>query len=143
MSDQVELVQGDNEEVQVVDHVHSWVWQMADMQGILPPFCVELTLHDGNRFSVHSIPEKDDATQSLVLRVWDFRSFDEDEMRELRDTVNAEGSRADLADTAMLHPKLDYADVRLHLGNINYAIEWNDNVWPREERPQFGLIPPG
>lgn len=124
-----------------VDHVYDWVWQMRSLDGIIPPFCVEINLTDGNSYYMHSVPETDEESKSLVLRVWDFRTFDQDDIEDLKQRLNEIGTRVDLDTAEKIHPKLDWADIRMHLGNVNYAIEWNDQLWPREERPQFGLIP--
>lgn len=125
---------------QALDHVYDWIWQMGELQGIIPPFCVEITLVDGSRHYLHSIPSRNMQTLSLVLRVWDLRAFRKEELLELRAKLDGHCTKEDLGDPHTLHPKLDWADIRLHLQNINYAIEWNDTVWPREERPQFGFI---
>lgn len=124
-----------------VHHVFDWVWQMGSMEGVIPPFCIEVMLNDGSNYYLHSIPQRDEKTLSLVMRVWDFRAFTPDDIDELKQNLNELRSRGDLENYQDVHPKLDWADVRLPLANVNYAIEWNDRNWPREERPKFGLIP--
>ncbi len=117
-----------------IDHVYGWIWQMGTMQGVIPPFCVEVNLMDGTTYFLHSVPEQDNESKSLVMRVWDFRSFSQEDIEELKSRLNTLENRAQLQDLRAVHPKLDYADVRLHLQNINYAVEWNDRLLPREER---------
>ncbi|MEK6221260.1 MAG: hypothetical protein N2D54_03335 [Chloroflexota bacterium] len=126
---------------ETVDYVYKWIWQLADMQGVIPPFCVELTLIDGTRVFLHSVPEKNDKTESLILRFWDFRALDEEDIQELKTNLSDSCTMKDQENPKDIHPGLDWADLRLHIQNISYAIEWNDSLWPREERPQFGLIP--
>jgi hypothetical protein len=111
------------------------------MEGVIPPFCVEVMLNDGSNYYLHSIPQRDEQTLSLVMRVWDFRAFTPEDVDKLKQNLNAVRSRGDLENFADVHPKLDWADIRLPLANVNYAIEWNDRIWPRDERPQLGLIP--
>lgn len=123
-----------------VDHVYDWIWQLSDMKGIIPPFCIELSLMDGSRYYLHSVPVRDPKTLSLVLRVWDFRAFSSDEIEQFKQKLNISCSRDEDYTEKDYHPKLDYADLRLHLQNINYAIEWNDKVWPREQRPKMGFL---
>ena len=122
------------------DQVYGWVSQISGMEEVIPPFCIEMNLTDGSRYFLHSIPTQDEQTMSLILRVWDLRAFSEKELVELRSNLNHPDTLAKLMNSKKIHPNLDYADIRLHLANINYVIEWNDQVWPREERPQLGLI---
>lgn len=124
-----------------IHHVYDWIWELGSMPGIIPPFCIEVMLSDGSNYYLHSIPERNEHTLSMVMRVWDFRSFTADDIDDLKQNLNGAHTRADLGDFEKIHPKLDWADVRLPLSNINYAIEWNDRVWPREDRPILGLIP--
>lgn len=126
----------------IVDHVYSWIWQLGKLPGIIPPFCVEVNLMDGNSFYIHSVQQQDEETKSLILRIWDFRSFTPDDIEALKTNLALVENRGNLEDPHNLHPKLDWADVRLHLQNINYAVEWNDRLLPREERKKLmGLIP--
>lgn len=126
---------------EITDHVYKWIWQLGDMEGVIPPFCVELSIKDGNRLFLHSTPKKDDRTESIILRFWDIRSFNEDDLQKLKEKLNTSCTMEDMENPKDIHPNLDWADVRLHIQDINYAIEWNDNLWPREKRPGFGLIP--
>lgn len=119
------------------DQVFDWIWNLGGLPGVIPPFCVEVNLNDGASFYLHSIPETSSDTSSLVMRVWDFRSFSQEEMEDLKNNLAAVNSREALSDAENIHPKLDYADVRLHLKNIDYTIEWNDRLFPREERKKL------
>ena len=127
---------------EIVDHVYSWIWQLGNVEVITPPFCVQVNLTDGTSFYLHSIQSQDDATKSLVMRVWDLRSFTPEDIGDLKKKLSEEENRKKLETPEEIHPKLDWADVRLHLQNINYAVEWNDHLFPREERRRMlGLIP--
>lgn len=124
-----------------VDHVYDWIWQMGSLPGFIPPFCLEVVLRDGTRHFLHSVPERDQHTQSLVLRIWDFRAFSgQGEIDQLKRHLNQLHDRADLSDGRNIHPKLDWANLRLHLADIHYIVEWNDKLWPIEERPKFGFV---
>lgn len=124
-----------------IDHVYDWIWKLGDIPGVIPPFCVELNFIDGANYFLHSIHSKDNKTKSMVMRVWDFRSFNQDDIEDLKAKLNNYNSREQLEDTGNIHPKLDWADIHLHLGNINYVIEYNDRLFPREERKRLmGLL---
>lgn len=129
------------EQEQAVHQVYDWIWEMGSMEGIIPPFCVEVMLNDGSNYYLHSIPQRNEQTLSLVMRVWDFRAFTPEDVDELKQNLNTVGSRGNLETFANEHPKLEWADIRMPLADVDYAIEWNDRIWPREDRPLFGLIP--
>jgi hypothetical protein len=127
---------------EIVDQVYNWIWQLGKISGITPPFCLQINLFDGSKFYFHSIQAQEEQTQSLVMRVWDLRSFTPEEIESLKEKLKVVENRSKLENPREIHPKLDWADVRLHLQNINYAIEWNDHLFPREERKKLmGLIP--
>jgi len=128
------------EQAAAEDHVYDWMGNLSGMKGVIPPFCVELAMVDGSGFYLHSIPEKDELTQSIVLRIWDLRNFSENEVLEMKENIQS-CSREDLDDPKKIHPKLDLADVHAHMQDIRYVVEWNGKLWRREERPHYGLLP--
>jgi hypothetical protein len=47
--------------------------------------------------------------------------------------LNGIRDRQKLSDEGLLHPKLDWANVRLRYDDISYAIEWHDRNWPDDK----------
>lgn len=121
---------------QGIDYVADWILQIGDL---VPPFCVEIVLKDGSRYFLHSISGKDDDTKSLVIRIWDLRAFSSQEIDVLKDKLNQLKSRNDLSNEQMIHPKLDWANLRLNISQIAYCIEWHDRLWPEDNRPKIGF----
>lgn len=119
-----------------IDYVADWIWQIND---IVPPFCVEIVLKDNSRYFLHSISGKEDETQSLVIRIWDLRAFTLRDIDELKEKLNQIKSRSDLNNEQMIHPKLDWANLRLNINQIAYCIEWHDRLWPDDNRPKIGF----
>ena len=118
-----------------MDWVLGWMKAMGK-GGIIPPFCVELALKDGRHYDLHSILEFDDETETMCARIWDLRAFHPEEIEELKRKLNNVRDRKTLAPAEAVHPKLDWANVRLHYGDIAYCIEWHDRVWPVEGNTQ-------
>lgn len=119
-----------------VHWVQDWLW---NIEGIVPPLCVELVLKDESSYHLHSVLEKDDETRTAVVRIWDFRAFGDGDFEGLKERLNRVGDRSELATAENVHPKLDWANVYLHLDDIAYCIEWHDRLWPMEERPRMGF----
>jgi hypothetical protein len=109
-----------------------WVlgWMKAMCKGITPPFCVELALKDGRHYDLHSILEFDDETRTMCARIWDLRALRPKDIEELKQTLNGIRDRKKLAPAEAVHPKLDWANIRLHYDDIAYCIEWHDRIWP-------------
>ena len=125
-----------------LDWVQDWLWSINT---IVPPLCVELVLKDGSRYYLHSALQKEKETQTGVVRIWDFRAFDESEIDELKAKLNALSSREALTQPHAVHPKLDWANLYLRVDDIAHCIEWHDRLWPeseRPERPRIGFIEP-
>lgn len=120
-----------------IDYVAGWLWMISD--DIVPPFCVELALKDGTTFFLHSIGSKDEQTRSMVIRIWDLRAFTDQDFQQLRDNLNQIQSRKELADERKIHPKLDWANLRINVSDISYCVEWHDRMWPQEARPKIGF----
>jgi hypothetical protein len=120
------------------DYVYDW---LKIVGGIIPPFCVEIVLRDGSHYFLHSVDKDliDKKTNSVVLRIWDFREFDEKDYEVLRSKLNTVQSRSELSEAQSIHPKLDWANLRIHFNEIAYCVEWHDRMWPEDERPQIGF----
>jgi|SRR3989337_2292597 len=119
-----------------IDYVADWLWQISDL---VPPFCVELVLKDGNTFFLHSISGKDEETKSMVIRIWDLRAYTDKDIEQLKTNLNQIRSRDDLANEQQIHPKLDWANLRINVSDISYCVEWHDRMWPEEARPKIGF----
>lgn len=119
-----------------IDYVADWLLQISD---IVPPFCVKLVLKDGNTFFLHSISGKDEETKSMVIRIWDLRAFTDKDIEQLKTNLNKIRGRDDLANEQQIHPKLDWANLRIHVSDISYCVEWHDRMWPEEARPKIGF----
>ena len=118
------------------DLVIGW---LSSVSGIIPPFCVELVLADGARYFLHSVLQNDEATGTLILRIWDFRELGDEDITKLKKRLNKMKDRKELGDSERFYPGLDWANVRLHYKDIEYHIEWHDRYWPESERPPLGF----
>ena len=121
----------------MVDYLYSWLPLVRD---VVPPFCAELVLRDGTRYFLHSVPTIDEETKSLVVRIWDLRAFSDKDISDLKATLNKVRNREDLHQEQNIHPKLDWANMRIHLSEIAYCVEWHDRLWPEDARPQIGFV---
>jgi hypothetical protein len=121
---------------QGIDYVTDWIWGITDL---LPPFCVEIVLNDGTRYYLHSISGKDEETKSIVIRIWDLRAFSSQEIDKLKDKLNQIKNRKELENEQKIHPKLDWANLRVYISQIAYCIEWHDRLWPEDNRPKIGF----
>jgi hypothetical protein len=111
------------------DFLFGWL-KMLRGAGLTPPFCVELALKDGAHYNLHSVLSYDDDTRTMVIRIWDLRALDVDDVQALKLRLNEVGARAELASAGALNPRLDWANVRVHYDDISYCIEWHDRIWP-------------
>ncbi len=75
----------------------------------------------------------------MVIRIWDLRAFTDQDFQQLRDNLNQIQSRKELADERKIHPKLDWANLRINVSDISYCVEWHDRMWPQEARPKIGF----
>jgi len=101
-----------------------------DTQAIIPPFCLELFLRDGRSYSVHSLAYYDESSSSIILRIWDPRALSDEDMQQLRETLNEILARQKLEPPEAVHPKLDWGLLRISADDIWYCIEWHDRMWP-------------
>ena len=115
------------------DSVRDW---LLSIDGVVPPFCVELFLKNGVKYYLHSVTLKDE--KSAVVRIWDLRAFSEGDSETLKSDLNKIRDRSELSDARKVHPKLDWANLRIYLDGIDYCVEWHDRLWPMEKRPQMG-----
>ena len=110
-------------------------WLVA-IDSVVPPFCVEVVLTDGSRYSLHSITSHDDDSGAGVMRIWDFRGLSDEELDGLRDRIMALTDASPLQEPTSLHSRLASAVVRLRLGDVAHCVESYAPLWPaREERP--------
>lgn len=121
-----------------IDWVLDWLKLMCKGE-LIPPFCVEVVLKDGARYYLHSIVDFEDESATICARIWDLRALNAKEIEDLKQKLNQVRSRADLAPAEALHPKLDWANLRLHYSDIAYCVEWHDRMWPSDESQK----PPG
>ena len=116
------------------DPLTRWLSAIA---GVVPPFCVEVVLADGSRYSLHSITAHDHETSAAVVRIWDFRMLSDEELDGLRDQIQALEDAAPLLDPSSLHPRLAWAVVRLRLADVAHCVESYAPLWPeRQEQPR-------
>ncbi len=109
---------------------------LAGIDSVVPPFCVEVVLTDGSRYSLHSLTSHDEPSGSAVMRIWDFRGLSDEELDGLRDQIMALADAAPLQEPTTLHPRLASAVVRLRLGDVAHCVESYAPLWPeRQERP--------
>lgn len=120
------------------DWVLDWLKLMCKGEPV-PPFCVEVVLRDSNRYFLHSVLAFDDESRTMCVRIWDLRAFKPEEIDELKQRLNQIHTRRELSPADSVHRKLDWANLRLHYGDIAYCVEWHDRYWPDDE----GQKPPG
>ncbi len=114
------------------DPLINWVVGIDD---VVPPFCVEIVLTDGSRYSLHSITAHDARSGAAVVRIWDFRGLSDEELDGLREQIMSLEDPAPLQQPGALHPRLAWAAVRLRLTDVAHCVESHAPLWPeREER---------
>ena len=101
-----------------------------DTQAILPPLCLELILRDGRSYSVHSLLHHDKRSSHIILRIWDLRALNAEDVEELLERLNDIFSRHELEPPEAVHPGLDWGLLRIDTDDIWYCIEWHDRMWP-------------
>jgi hypothetical protein len=118
------------------DLVLDWLKLMCQGE-LIPPFCVDLVLKDGIRYHLHSVLRFEDNTATLCARIWDLRALHAQEINELKQKLNQIRTRADLTPAEAVHPKLDWANIRVRYNEIAYCIEWHDRIWPDDKRSKI------
>ena len=115
-------------------------WLFRSLDGVtLPPLCLEIVLRDGARFFVRSMVEREERNRTVVLRVWDVRSFTEADFQELRVALSSSDRDLRLDAPHTLHPKLETGNLRISVDDVSYCLEWFDRLWPREIRGPVGF----
>lgn len=114
-----------------VDPLVAW---LVDIGRVVPPFCLEVVLGDGSRYSFHSVAFRDDRANLATFRIWDFRSLSDEELDELRGRIMQLTDPEPLNDAMALHEKLETADVRLRLGDISHVVESHAPLWPPQDQ---------
>jgi hypothetical protein len=110
-----------------VDPLVAWI---VAIDGVVPPFCLEVVLADGSRYSFHSVIFHDERANLATFRIWDFRSLSDEELDELRTKVMKLEDASALGEVTALHRKLEYADVRLRLADVAHVVESHAPLWP-------------
>ncbi len=114
-----------------VDPLVAW---LVGIHGVVPPFCLEVVLADGSRYSFHSIAFRDDRANLATFRIWDFRGLSDEELDELRGRIMQLTDPEPLNDVVALHEKLETADVRLRLGDVSHVVESHAPLWPPQDQ---------
>lgn len=120
-----------------LNFIQGWLKQIRDQ--IIPPFCVELVLSEHSRYYLHSICMTNEATNSAIIRIWDFRAMNDDDIEKMKANLNNIKKRDDLEEEKNVHPKLDWANLRICFQDILFCFEWHDRLWPESERPPIGF----
>ena len=121
------------------DHVTDWI-KLLDCSMDLPPMCLELFLRNGQSYYVRAVVAKDDESESVVIRIWDTRLLGKEDMDEMMSRLNKLKQESDhTLEPDKIHPKLDQANLRVHLADIAYCVEWHDRFWPQKAKEAFGF----
>lgn len=112
-------------------HLHGWLKYIKD--SIVPPMCVEIFLIDNRSYYLNSVVYWEDNDPIVLLRIWDIRIMNEDDIDKLKEAMNNVKHRNDYRKPRNIHEKLDWANLRVSKEYIAYVIEWHDQLWPRNE----------
>ena len=108
-------------------HLYRWIKQI---NSVVPPLCVEIFLKDNRSYFLHSVCYWEDSDPIAVLRIWDLREIGD--VQQLKEAMGKVRDREEYGDEQKIHPKLDWANLRIPREYIVYAIEWHDRLWARE-----------
>ena len=75
----------------------------------------------------------------MVVRIWDMRAFNEDDIEKLKQNMNdliLVGKKP----CDVTHPKLDVGNLRIRLDDLWYCIEWHNRFWPKEFKGKVGFL---
>ena len=111
-------------------------WLLA-IDGIVPPFSVEVVMVDGSRYSLHSIDLVDEDSGTAIIAIWDFRGLSDEELDELKQRLAVATDRAILAEASRLHAKLAIANARIRIADVAHCVEAPDPLWPDDTRPHI------
>jgi hypothetical protein len=110
-------------------HLYYWLKQISS---IVPPLCVEVFLKNNQTYFLNSVCYWEDTDPIAVLRIWDLREMSGADIGKLKETMNNVKNRDEYGSVERIHPKLDWANLRVPKEHIAYVIEWHDRMWPRE-----------
>lgn len=91
---------------------------------------------------MQSVILKNEESKSIVVRIWDMRAFTEDDIEELKQKMN-DLIKAGQKLAEVEHPKLDVANLRIHLDDFWCCIEWHNRFWPEELKGKIGFLQEG
>lgn len=87
-------------------YVKDWLLHI-NKDDIIPPFCVEIVFMDNTRYYLHSMFDFDKQTETAILRIWDLRALDQNDIEDLKHNLNKIHSRSELKSLEKVHPKID------------------------------------
>lgn len=97
---------------------------------VIPPLALQLVLKSGQQFFVKWIAKFSDEDESITVRIWDTRAFNENDYVQLLARLKEVKERADFDNVQALHPKLDQGNLHVCVDSIECLIEWHDRLWP-------------
>lgn len=112
-------------------HLDEWMKWIKGQT--LPPLCVELLLKNNCSYFLNNVFYWEDDDPIAILRIWDFRAMSDDDINELKKTMNKIQDREEYGKPINIHKKLDWANLRVSKDYIAYVIEWHDRLWPGGE----------
>jgi hypothetical protein len=59
--------------------------------------------------------------------------LDENEVAQLKQTLNDIRDRKKLTPAEAVHPKLDWGNLRVHFEDLASCTEWHDRIWPENQ----------
>lgn len=97
---------------------------------VIPPLGLQLVLKSGQQYFVKWIAKFSDEDESITVRLWDTRAFNDNDYAQLLARLKELKGRADFDDLKALHPKLDQGCLHVRVESIECLIEWHDCLWP-------------
>jgi len=109
----------------------------------LPPFCVEVFLTGGASYFVQTtLSWGKDSDDYAMLRVWDLRLLNAEDLNTLKKKMNETHNRSEYGAPWNFHPKLDVANLHVPKSHILYCVEWHDRDLPialAQDRKRIGF----
>ena len=73
----------------------------------------------------------------MVFKIWDLRQLSEKaDIEMLRQKLSQVEKPTELVNEQNIHPKLGWARLRVKLDAIMYCVEYEDRLWPEDQRPK-------
>jgi len=72
----------------------------------------------------------DERSSSIILRIWDLKALNAEDVEEIMEGLNKIVARHELEPPEALHPLLDWGLLRIDADDIWHCIEWHDRMWP-------------